>query len=136
MFEMKIPLKCTDLHQINNSCIWVTATGTGTKFRPVWRNGWVFVYELSVCGFDSSCRHLNFKFRACFEQGGPWHSGNYRVWIHSESVRDMIRIYSLVSEIPYLINEENADISSRQEKKILVLINFFNLSVITSLSSS
>ena len=58
------------------------------------------------------------------------------MWIHSESVRDMIRIYSLVSEIPYLINEENADISSRQEKKILVLINLFNLSVITSLSSS
>ena len=24
----------------------------------------------------------------------PWHSGNYRVWIHSESVRDMTRTYS------------------------------------------
>ena len=22
-------------------------------------------------------------FRACFEQRVPWHSGNYRVWIHS-----------------------------------------------------
>ena len=23
------------------------------------------------CGFESSCSHLNFRFRACFEQGGP-----------------------------------------------------------------
>ena len=29
-------------------------------------------------------QHLNFKFRACFEQGVAWHSGNYRVWIHTE----------------------------------------------------
>ena len=27
--------------------------------------------------------HLNFRHRACFEQGVPWHSGNYRDWIHS-----------------------------------------------------
>ena len=47
-------------------------------------NGWVFVYELSGCGFESSCSHLNFRFRGCFEQGVPWHSGKYRVWIHSE----------------------------------------------------
>ena len=47
-------------------------------------NGWVFVYELSGCGLKSSCSHLKFRFRACFEQEAPWHSGNYRVWIHSE----------------------------------------------------
>ena len=40
---------------------------------------------LSGCGFESSCSHLNFRFRACFEQGVPWHSGKYRVWIHSET---------------------------------------------------
>ena len=51
---------------------------------PVWLNGWVFVYELSGCGFESSCSHLNFRFRACFEQRVSWHSGNYKVWIHSE----------------------------------------------------
>ena len=28
---------------------------------------------------------LNFRCRACFEQTVPWHSGNYRVWIHSET---------------------------------------------------
>ena len=30
-------------------------------------------------------RHLNFRSRACFEQRVPWHSGNYKVWIHSET---------------------------------------------------
>ena len=52
---------------------------------PVWLNGWVFVYELSGCGFESGCSHLNFRFCTCFEQGVPWHSGNYRVWIHSQT---------------------------------------------------
>ena len=51
----------------------------------VWLNGSVFIYKLSGCGFESSCSHLNFRFRACFEQGVPWHSCNYRVWIHSET---------------------------------------------------
>ena len=51
----------------------------------VWLNGWVFVYELSGCGFEPHCSHLNFRFGVCFEQGVPWHSGNYRVWIHSET---------------------------------------------------
>ena len=41
---------------------------------PVWLNGWVFVYELSGCGFESCCCHLNFRYGACFKQGVPWHS--------------------------------------------------------------
>ena len=45
----------------------------------------MFVYELSGCGFESSCSYLNFRFRACFEQGFPWHPGNYGVRIHSET---------------------------------------------------
>ena len=45
----------------------------------------VFVFELSGAGFESSCSHFNFRFRACFEQGVPWHSGNYRGWIHSDT---------------------------------------------------
>ena len=28
--------------------------------------------------------HLNFRYRACCEEGFPWHSGNYRVYIYSE----------------------------------------------------
>ena len=34
-------------------------------------NHLVFVYELSGCGFESRCSRLNFRFRACFEQGVP-----------------------------------------------------------------
>ena len=52
---------------------------------PVRLNGWVFIDVLSGCGFQSSCSHLNFRFRDCFEEGVPRHSGNYRIWIHSES---------------------------------------------------
>ena len=34
----------------------------------VWPNVSVFGYELSACGFESSCRQLNFKFRAYLAQ--------------------------------------------------------------------
>ena len=63
----------TDKYSQHSSIIW-----------PIWLNGWVFVYELSGCTFESSCSHLNFRFRDCFEQRVPWHWRNYRVWIHSE----------------------------------------------------
>ena len=63
-----------DKYSEHSSIIW-----------PVWPNGWVFIEELSGSGFESSCSHFTFRFRACFEQGVPWHSGNYRVWIHSET---------------------------------------------------
>ena len=53
--------------------------------RPVWINGWVFVYELSGCGFQSRYSNLIFRYRTCFEEGVPWHSGKYRLWIHSET---------------------------------------------------
>ena len=36
-----------DKYSQHSSIIW-----------PVWLNGWVFVYELSGCGFESSCSHL------------------------------------------------------------------------------
>ena len=49
--------------------------------KPIWLNGWVLIYELSGCGFELSCSHLNFKFCTCFGQGVPWYLGNYRVWI-------------------------------------------------------
>ena len=37
----------TDKYSQHSSIIW-----------PVWLNGWVFVYELRGCGFESNCRHL------------------------------------------------------------------------------
>ena len=54
----------TGKHSQHGSIIW-----------SVWLNGWVFVYELNGCGFESCCCHLNFRYGAGFEQGGPWHSG-------------------------------------------------------------
>ena len=53
--------------------------------RPVWPNGWVFFYELSGSGFETSCSHFSFRFGACFEQEIPWHSDIYIVRIHSET---------------------------------------------------
>ena len=53
--------------------------------QPVWLNDCVFVYKLSGCGFESCYSHLNFRYRACFGQGVPWYSGNYRVLIHSKT---------------------------------------------------
>ena len=38
----------TDKYSQLNSIIW-----------PVWLNGWMFVSELSGCGFESSCGHFN-----------------------------------------------------------------------------
>ena len=60
----------------------------------VWPNGWVFFYELSGSRFESSCSHLTFRFYVCFEQGAPSHSGNYRVWIHSE-----IRMWHVTAQL-------------------------------------
>ena len=72
--------------------VWMSRNSlvkAGAKYEalvtPVQPNVWVFLYELNGSGFESSCSHLTFRFRACFEQGFPWHSGNYRVWIHSET---------------------------------------------------
>ena len=73
----------TDKYSQHRSIIW-----------PVWSNGWVFVHELSGCGFKSSCSHWNLSFRACFEQGVPWNSGNIECGFTLKRVRDMIRTYS------------------------------------------
>ena len=73
-FVMSFQMHLTDKYSQLSSIIWT-----------VWPNGWVFVYNLSGCGFESRHIHLNFKYRTCFEQGFPWHSGKYSVWTHSET---------------------------------------------------
>ena len=42
-WEMAILIVCLDLKGL----VW-----------PIWLNGWVFVYELIRCGFESRCSHL------------------------------------------------------------------------------
>ena len=64
----------TDKYSQLSSIIW-----------SVWPNGWVFVYEVSGCVFESRCSPLNFRYCPCFEQGVPWHSAKHRVWIHCET---------------------------------------------------
>ena len=54
----------TDKKSQQSSIVW-----------PVWENGWVFIDELSGCGFESCCCYLNLRYGAWFEQGVPWHSG-------------------------------------------------------------
>ena len=48
----------------------------------IWPNwpGWVLIYKLSSF-YPVAWMSRN----SCFEQGVLWHSGNYRVWIHSET---------------------------------------------------
>ena len=57
---------------------------------------WLNVYELSGYEFESSCSHLNFKFCAYFEQEVPSHPGNYRVWIHSETLYVIWQEYTVI----------------------------------------
>ena len=38
---------------------------------PAWTNGWVFVYEISGSGFESSCSHLNFTLSRGIENAVP-----------------------------------------------------------------
>ena len=62
-----------------------TTTYFAQPLRPVRLNGWVFVYELCGCGLESRCCLLNFRHGTCFVQGVPCNSGNYRMYIHSET---------------------------------------------------
>ena len=53
--------------------------------KPASLAKWLSVLLWTKWLFESSYSHLNFRFRACFEQGVPSHPGNYWVWIHSET---------------------------------------------------
>ena len=66
---------------------------------PVWPNGWVFVYEVSGCRFESRCSHLIFRYGGCFEQGVPWYSSNCTVAIHSQTRKWHDK--NIQSNVPY-----------------------------------
>ena len=44
--------------RLQTNWLWV-------RIRPVWLNGWVFVYKLSGCGFESRCCYLNHILLYC-----------------------------------------------------------------------
>ena len=87
--------------------------------------GWVFVFELSGCGFQSCCSHLNFRYCVCFEQGIHWESDNCSVdslwgthvtwWEHTDSVKTLTDIitWNILSYPPfYYISFEKALVHS------------------------
>ena len=67
-------LNPVDKHSQQISFIW-----------SVWLNGLVLVFEHSGRGFGSRSCHLNVRYHIYFKEGLHWHSGNYRVYIHSET---------------------------------------------------
>ena len=62
--------------------------------RSAWANDWVFVYELSGCGFESCCSHVKFRYYGCFELEVPWHSANIVCGFTVKRVCETIRTYS------------------------------------------
>ena len=64
-----------------------------SQTRPVWLNGWVFVYKLSGYGFESPCNRLNFRCRPYFE-------ATVECGFTLTPVRDMIRTCSQSISIP------------------------------------
>ena len=77
-FSQRIQLFC---EYLSVRCIWLYAiimlhTRSIVKLHSI--VGW----NLATI---HSCCYFNFSYRACFEQGNPWHSGNYRMWLHSET---------------------------------------------------
>ena len=59
---------------------------------------------------ESRCCHLNFRYRACFKQGVPRYSGNYRVMIMTYSQNGMALSTdrpletALIFAVPKLLN--------------------------------
>ena len=108
-----LSVRCIWLHVLTVSFYRILTTQLN-HIWPAWLNGWDFIYELSGSGFESNlvsslsfgycsgdevgfgsrCSHLNFRYCAFFKQRVPWHSGNYRMWIHSNCILDMIRTYN------------------------------------------
>ena len=58
---------------------WLQLGSNPQLLGLVWLNGWVLVCQLDGCGLKSRCSHLNVRYCACFKQGVPWHSGNFRM---------------------------------------------------------
>ena len=72
----------TDKYPQHSSIIW-----------SVGLNCQVFIYELSVREFDSSCIHLNYRFHFCFEQGFLDIEATIECGFTLKNVRDMIGTY-------------------------------------------
>ena len=86
--ECRFLLKCVrDMIRKEDTSICtvqISTHNTVQSFRQL--SKWLSVHlRTKWLWFRSCCSHLNFRFGACFEQGVPWHSGNYIVWIQSKT---------------------------------------------------
>ena len=103
-FEQRVPWHSGNYRVQTHSetCLWhdkslqsIHHAGKYSEKRSViwsiWPNCWLLVYGLSGSGFESSCSHLNFKLRAYFEQGVPWHCDTIKCGFTLKDVCDMIR---------------------------------------------
>ena len=62
---------------ISSDCNW---TPTHNDLVLKWTINYFTKLNKSLSWVVTQARnHLNFRYRACFEKGVPWHSGNYRV---------------------------------------------------------
>ena len=80
----------------------------------VWPNGCVFVYELSGSEFESSCSHLDFIFRACFEQGILDIQATIEYGFTLKRVRDVTRTYSKGFQSSIYWNEYNTESEDKE----------------------
>ena len=76
-------MRRTDNYLQYNSIIW-----------PVWLKGWVFVYKLSGCRFNSSCNHLNFRFTPASRKELLDIQATTECGFTLKRIRDMTRTYS------------------------------------------
>ena len=65
MIRTYIQMDRTDKYSQHSSIIW-----------PVWLNGWVIVYEVSDCGFESRSSHLDIIWSSL----RPPELINYQIW--------------------------------------------------------
>ena len=83
-----------------------------------WVTGWVFGCEQGSCRFEPSCSHLNFRYRACYQQRGPWRSGNFRMRIHAMQSCDMTKIqvnYGICKIFSWLVTLEVISVNMKDE---------------------
>ena len=58
--------------QMNRTCKY---SHHSSIILPAGLNDWVFIYQVSGCGFECRCCHLNLRYGAFLEEGVPWQSG-------------------------------------------------------------
>ena len=77
--------------------IWSLSDCNWTRtHKQVWLNGWVFVYEPSGCGFESSFRHLNFPIR---HRSSRLYQRNLKLELFAKTVNGFIKMLFFFGKI-------------------------------------